>query len=484
MVEPVTSSALTALEGLGSGSGGAAGGLGLRLQRRLTAAAGVIDTQTLHRHEAVTAGLAGRLLQRLALPEQQLTRYQMGAAEPGAIAQSVQRFQRQERLPTGGDRSWVQRLPVSGGEATAGVEPGRSASTVSEPFGLAAAAPQAVVEPAASTGSDTATPGGTFRIQRRASSLAGAALSPSAASPRLTADTPNRGGAAAYSPTADNLALGESGQTFSPAVGGAYPTAATGSSLAEDLALAAAQSSAANPGGDLGQSPSVSDAPPVVLVQPQPMQPPTGDGPTTPLPLLRRYTLAEVMAPAPLRSAPAWPRAAGGGPTVQRSPDHQSRGPLTQLRSPAIAQILRPMSITASMQRPTASPTPASESDPLPLAEGTRAWFAAAPPALPLVQRSPLPAAPLAQGTPLGSPFPPPGSPPPLPLALRAIAPESTLQRQTTETAVAEPSSAPPAPAPVGAAAPAMDAADMADQVSRILSRQLAVERERRGLGL
>ena len=481
MAEPVTDGALPAPENFGQGGlDGSAGALVQRLERRLSTAAGVINTQTLHRHEAATTGLVGRLLQRLALPEQRLTRYQIGVAQPGTVIQLLQRFQRQEVMPAGGDRSWVQRLSIPGVEAMADSAPARSAIAASEPFSVPDFAPRALAEPTSVSGAErgaiaqklssstvsdkttTATPVGTFRIQRRTPSLTGAMLQPSAAvSSPLPSNTINAGDGGANSPS-----VGDSWKVFSPVVGSAHPTAATSSSSAEDLALAVPQAPAADPGGDLGQSSPVSGAQPTSVAQLKPIEPPMGDGSSAPLPLLRRYTLAEVMAPSPPRFSTALPLASVVSPTVQRSLDHESREPVAKPYAlAAIAQISGPSVAEVSIQRhahnPITSQNQASEFDSLPFAQD-----------IPLVSKA----------------FPQSGSPaaasaPPLPLALGAIAPNA-IQRQTTETTVAEPSSGPPAPAPSGEAAPTMDAADMADQVSRILSRQLAVERERRGLGL
>jgi hypothetical protein len=486
------------------------------LQRRLTTSAGVINTQRLHRHEAATTGLAGRLLQRLALPEQHLAHYQMGVAEPGALAQSMQRFQRREIMPAGGDRSWVQRRSIPGVETRAGLEPSPVAIADSESFRLSAVAPRSPAEPASvsaaergaiapklfpSTVADTAatvTPVGTFRIQRRAPSLPGATVYPLAATSHFTADTLNEGGAGANSPAAENLAgltSGDAWKTVSPVADIHYPTAATSSSSAEDLALAAPPSPAPATGSDLGQSSSGSDAQPLTVAQLKPIQPPMGDGPSTPLPLLRRYPLAEVIAPSPPPSSRALPLASVVSPAIQRSLDHDSGEFVAKPYGlGAIAQISRPSVAESSIQRQADDPmslqNQASESDPLPLVQGIRPSFAPSSPPLLLLQTSPLPSAPLVQGIPLASQpslqsgSPAAATPPPLPLVLGAIAPNGTIQRQVTETTVAESSSAPPAPTPVGDAAPAMDAADMADQVSRILARQLAVERERRGLDL
>ena len=68
--------------------------LGKRLQRRLVEPAGVINTQQLHCHYQATQGTAGRLVQRLALPEQVKFRYGSGVLQPTAI---IQRLQRQRR---------------------------------------------------------------------------------------------------------------------------------------------------------------------------------------------------------------------------------------------------------------------------------------------------------------------------------------------------------------------------------------------------
>lgn len=481
MAEPVTNSALPAPENLGGISEGSAGVLVQRLEQRLTTSAGVINTQTLHRHEAATTGLAGRLLQRLALPEQRLTRYQIGVAQPGAVTQSLQRFQRREVMPAGGDRSWIQRLSIPGVETMAGLEPLRSPIAASDPFSVSAVAPRSLAEPASVSGAErgaiaplsssvsdmAATPVGTFRIQRRAPSLMEEMLQPLASShfPSNPANAVAEGDAGVNSPSAN------------------------------DLTLAVPHSAAIDTSGNLGQPLPVSDAQPTSVAQLKPIEPPMGDGSGTSLRLLRRYTLAEVIAPSPPRSSTALPLASVVSPTIQRSLGNESREPVAKPYAlAAIAQISRPSVVEASIQRqvddPMSSQNQSSDSDPLPLAQAIRPSLAPASPAFPLLQTSQLTLAPLSQGRSsasqpsLQSGSPASANPLPLPLALGAIAPNSIIQRQVTETTMAESSSAPLAPAPVGAAAPAMDAADMADQVSRILDRQLAVERERRGLGL
>ncbi len=65
--------------------------LGQRLKRRLVEPAGVINTQQLHCHYQATQGTAGRLIQRLALPEQVKFRYGSGVLRPTAMFQSLQR---------------------------------------------------------------------------------------------------------------------------------------------------------------------------------------------------------------------------------------------------------------------------------------------------------------------------------------------------------------------------------------------------------
>ncbi|NEO57751.1 MAG: hypothetical protein F6K54_34630 [Okeania sp. SIO3B5] len=65
--------------------------LGQRLQRRVVEPAGVINTQQLHCHYQATQGMAGRLVQRLALPEQVKFRYGSGVLQPTAITQRLQR---------------------------------------------------------------------------------------------------------------------------------------------------------------------------------------------------------------------------------------------------------------------------------------------------------------------------------------------------------------------------------------------------------
>ncbi|NES67627.1 MAG: hypothetical protein F6K24_21490, partial [Okeania sp. SIO2D1] len=65
--------------------------LGQRLQRRVVEPAGVINTQQLHCHYQATQGMAGRLVQRLALPEQVKFRYGAGVLQPTSIIQRLQR---------------------------------------------------------------------------------------------------------------------------------------------------------------------------------------------------------------------------------------------------------------------------------------------------------------------------------------------------------------------------------------------------------
>ena len=65
--------------------------LGQRLQRRVVKPAGVINTQQLHSHYQATQGMAGRLVQRLALPEQVKLRYGVGVLQPKSIIQRLQR---------------------------------------------------------------------------------------------------------------------------------------------------------------------------------------------------------------------------------------------------------------------------------------------------------------------------------------------------------------------------------------------------------
>ena len=65
--------------------------LGQRLQRRLVDPAGVINTQQLHCHYQGTQKTARPLIQRLALPEQVKFRYGSGVLQPNAIVQSLQR---------------------------------------------------------------------------------------------------------------------------------------------------------------------------------------------------------------------------------------------------------------------------------------------------------------------------------------------------------------------------------------------------------
>ncbi|NEN88202.1 MAG: hypothetical protein F6K48_04410 [Okeania sp. SIO3H1] len=65
--------------------------LGKRLQRRVVEPAGVINTQQLHCHFQATQGMAGRLVQRLALPEQVKFRYGSGVLQPTSIIQRLQR---------------------------------------------------------------------------------------------------------------------------------------------------------------------------------------------------------------------------------------------------------------------------------------------------------------------------------------------------------------------------------------------------------
>ncbi|NET24645.1 hypothetical protein [Okeania sp. SIO1I7] len=65
--------------------------LGQRLQRRVVEPAGVINTRQLHCHYQATQGMAGRLVQRLALPEQVKFRYGSGVLQPTSIIQRLQR---------------------------------------------------------------------------------------------------------------------------------------------------------------------------------------------------------------------------------------------------------------------------------------------------------------------------------------------------------------------------------------------------------
>ncbi|RQH18201.1 hypothetical protein, partial [Okeania hirsuta] len=65
--------------------------LGKRIQRRVVEPAGVINTQQLHCHYQATQGIAGRLVQRLGLPEQVKFRYGSGVLQPTSIIQRLQR---------------------------------------------------------------------------------------------------------------------------------------------------------------------------------------------------------------------------------------------------------------------------------------------------------------------------------------------------------------------------------------------------------
>ena len=65
--------------------------LAQRLQRRLLTAGGVINTRQLHRHYQSTQRTAGKLNQRLGLPERVQLRYQTSVFQPGEILQRLQR---------------------------------------------------------------------------------------------------------------------------------------------------------------------------------------------------------------------------------------------------------------------------------------------------------------------------------------------------------------------------------------------------------
>ncbi len=66
-----------------------------RLQRRLVEPIGVINTQQLHCHYQATQGMAGRLIQRVALSEQVKFRYGSGVLQPTAMLQNIQRQRRE-----------------------------------------------------------------------------------------------------------------------------------------------------------------------------------------------------------------------------------------------------------------------------------------------------------------------------------------------------------------------------------------------------
>ena len=94
--------------------------LGQRLQRRLVEPAGVINTQQLHCHYQATHGTAGRLIQRLALPEQVKFRYGSGVLQPTAI---IQRLQRQRTESANDFDRQFQGAPVPGETVQRFVQP-------------------------------------------------------------------------------------------------------------------------------------------------------------------------------------------------------------------------------------------------------------------------------------------------------------------------------------------------------------------------
>ena len=94
--------------------------LGQRLQRRLVKPAGVINTQQLHRHYQATQNTAGRIIQRLALPEQVKFRYGSGVLQPKAI---IQRLQRQRTESADVFDGQFQSSPVPGETVQCFVQP-------------------------------------------------------------------------------------------------------------------------------------------------------------------------------------------------------------------------------------------------------------------------------------------------------------------------------------------------------------------------
>ena len=94
--------------------------LGQRLQRRLVEPAGVINTQQLHCHYQATQGTAGRLIQRSALPEQVKFRYGSGILQPTAI---IQRLQRQRTESDDVFDGQFQSSPVPGETVRRFVQP-------------------------------------------------------------------------------------------------------------------------------------------------------------------------------------------------------------------------------------------------------------------------------------------------------------------------------------------------------------------------
>ncbi|MGK7896332.1 MAG: hypothetical protein AB4372_22635 [Xenococcus sp. (in: cyanobacteria)] len=80
-----------------------------RIQQRLIEPAGVINTQQLHCHYQATQGMAGRLIQRMALPEQVKFRYGSGVLQPRAMLHNLQRQRRESAndfAGQDGDYTW------------------------------------------------------------------------------------------------------------------------------------------------------------------------------------------------------------------------------------------------------------------------------------------------------------------------------------------------------------------------------------------
>ena len=77
------------------GHGGMSNNWEQRIQRRLVKPVGVINTQQLHCHYQTTQERAGRLIQRVALPEQVKIRYGSGVLQPTAMLQNLQRHGRE-----------------------------------------------------------------------------------------------------------------------------------------------------------------------------------------------------------------------------------------------------------------------------------------------------------------------------------------------------------------------------------------------------
>lgn len=511
-----------------------------RLQHQYSLPTGVINTRRLHRHEVATRALGDRLLQRLAWPTQRLARYQMGIAQPKADGWGPHRFQRREVVPTLGDLGWsqphrpaiaeIQRSGVPAPDRSVSpsdlsYSPGRSpelawiapvrvasgpvtlpsSMLVRQPTSLSATTspPQVQGSTATSTSiSDVTQPamGGTFRIQRRA----GVQLSPTpppapalsnslplAAPLRLTntPTTPNRGelvDPAIYRAVVTNPLCTEP-PTIEPPT-----TAAPTSPTALTANLDSEPASAVPP----------SDDRPLALL---PLAPPlAGVVPQTFPSLVQRYALNDVLVSSSSTDTAPLPVVR---PVLQRRlrrGDHAQSYPLgtvlidsgAKSRAAAALSLVSPKELVLTLPPQTPEPS-------LNPGESHRALDAETPVVKSLSYRSRsqspnhLQALPVPQTSispPALSPLP--LSPPrvaetissPLPLARQGISEMSQIiQRQendSPEMVASETISgtAPPASSEPWPPSPPMDAGDMADQVSRILSRQLAVEQERRGV--